>query len=448
MTEYFARLHRQGLPIDCGANPRDTACTDGSRQAAWLSSIFASMGSICNFILAPVLGQASDIYGRKPFLVLSQLVRVATPFSIMYFMQPHGSMTPYLILRLIDYGFGTAGVLSAAVADIVAPENRAAAFGILFASQSFGYYVSAFVAPFFTREYILRIAAGLFTSRVLWAQVILQETLPARTQRIKTQCVMKNPIITLSILFRNNLFLQLTCLIALTSFVTSGIFQIQSFYLNTIVGFQARDFGTLMLINGAFSLLVQSLLLKPLVSCFKEKGVVIIALTASLFKTIAFVETAFHPHKWIVYASSMPGSLSDLSFPAISAHKSINASEEEQGRLQGSIYGARSVFDALGPIIFSSLYATMTRQARWTQALPFAVAACIYLIGIGVALSLPVGKPFAPTKITEPIVPHSCCEASSKSAIHFETDVDVNKSHDIIYYETLNDDRLLMEPLL
>jgi hypothetical protein len=82
---------------------------------------------VFNFVLAPMLGQASDVYGRKvrtchgdfyctdlltrnsllqPFLVLSQLVRVCTPFAVMYFMQPQGSITPYFVLRLIDYGFG------------------------------------------------------------------------------------------------------------------------------------------------------------------------------------------------------------------------------------------------------------------------------------------------------------------------------------------------------
>ena len=47
--------------------------------------------------------------------------------------------------------FRTAGVMSAAVADVVTPEKRAAAFGIVFASLSVGYCISAFIAPFFSR---------------------------------------------------------------------------------------------------------------------------------------------------------------------------------------------------------------------------------------------------------------------------------------------------------
>ncbi|KAG2831179.1 hypothetical protein PC112_g7367, partial [Phytophthora cactorum] len=448
MTEYFARLDRGGLPIDCGANPHDEACTEGSRQAAWLSSLFSAMGSVCNFILAPMLGQASDVYGRKPFLVLSQLARVGTPFSVMYFMQPEGSITPYFVLRLIDYGFGTAGVMSASVADIVAPENRAAAFGILFASQSVGYCMTAFMAPFFSRDHILQIAAGLFVVRVIWALVILPETLPVRATLNKTRWVMESPISSISILFRNQLFMRLTCLIALTTFVMSGTFQIQSFYLNTIVGFNVKDFGNLMLLGGVLSLLGQGLLLEPLVGCFKEKGVIIIALIASFVRTVGFAGTAFYPYKWVVYASSVPGTLSDLSFPAISALKSINVSEKEQGRLQGAIYGARSVFDALGPIIFSSLYAAMTRQSLWSQALPYVVASFIYFVGTGVALSLPVGKPFSPSKFAVvPALPSPTCgDSPSSSVFYFETDDD----DESVYASgsVLDDDQFLAEPLL
>ncbi|KAF4319978.1 hypothetical protein G195_006745 [Phytophthora kernoviae 00238/432] len=189
-------------------------------------------GGVGNLVMSPMLGQASDVYGRKPFLVLSQVVRVGTPFTVMYFMQPGGSIAPYFILRLVDSGFGTAGVTSAAVADVVAPEDRAVAFGITFESLSVGYCISAFTAPFFSREHILHIAAGLFVARVLWAIFILPETLPIRAQANKARWVVENPISSMSILFRNQLFMRLTLLIALTTFVMFGTFQIQAFFLN------------------------------------------------------------------------------------------------------------------------------------------------------------------------------------------------------------------------
>ncbi|EEY53508.1 Major Facilitator Superfamily (MFS) [Phytophthora infestans T30-4] len=448
MTEYFARLHRDGSPIDCGADPHDEACIAGSRQAAWLSSIFSAGGCVGNLILSPMLGQASDVYGRKPFLVLNQILRLGVPFSVMYFMQPDGSITPYFVLRLVDSGFGVAGVMSAAIADVVAPEDRAAAFGFLFASLSVGYCTSAFAAPFFSREHILQIAAALFVLRVLWAIFLLPETLPVRTHVSKTRWVVENPFRSMAILFRDQLFMRLTCLIALTAFVMNGVFQIQSFFLNTIVGFDVKDFGYLMLVGGVLALLGQVLLLKPLVSCVREKGVIVIALIANMVGTCGFVAVAYYPRKWLVYALCVPGCISDLSFPAISALKSINVSEKEQGRLQGAIYGARSIFEALGPIVFASLYASMTRDSVWSQALPYVVASFIYFVGIGVAISLPAGKNPSTSKCVAGSAPLlSPTYGESPTSMYFETDDDDDEMEDDDKTD-LDDGDFLAEPLL
>ncbi|EGZ23508.1 hypothetical protein PHYSODRAFT_324709 [Phytophthora sojae] len=271
----------------------------------------------------------------------------------------------------------------------------------------------------------------------------------------KTHWVMESPISSLSILFRNKLFMRLTCLIVITSFIRNGIFQIQSFSLNTIVGFDVKDFANLMLLGGVLALLGQGLLVKALVGCFKEKGVIIIALIASLMKTGGFAGAAFYPHKWVVFLSFIPGCIGDLTFPAISALKSMNVSEKEQGRLQGAIYGARSVFDAIGPIVFSSLYAAMTRQSLLSEALPYIVASCVYVVGIAVAVSLPVSK--TPPSRSEvavepaPLPPPVSDETPALASVYFETDKDEVEKGDRVEYATssmLDDDQLLSEPSL
>ncbi|ETI35896.1 hypothetical protein, variant 1 [Phytophthora nicotianae P1569] len=389
-TEYYARHYRDGLPIDCGANPHKQACIDGSRQAAWLSSIYLAVGSVLSFFLSPMLGQASDIYGRKRFLVLSQIARVGLPFSVAYFMQAQGSIIPYFVLRLIDNAFETGGVINAAATDIVSPDYRATAFGLLSASVVVGYCSSAFVAPFFSRDVILQITAGIFILRVAWAMVIVPETLPARTHKSKTRWTVENPFSSISILFRSKLFITLAILIALTSVVSEGTFQIQTFYLNTVVGFDMTDFGNLMLFNGVLAVIGQGLLLDPLVKCVQEQGVIIMAQIGSFLSTLGIVGTAFYPHKWLVYKLSVPDCVSQLSFPAISALMSFSTPEEEQGRLQGAIYAAQSVFAAIGPVVFSLLYTAMTKKSQWSQAFPFVIASVIYLVGVGLAFSLKV----------------------------------------------------------
>ncbi|GMF32187.1 unnamed protein product [Phytophthora fragariaefolia] len=236
--------------------------------------------------------------------------------------------------------------------------------------------------------------------------------------------------------------------------VQKRILQIAAGIFVTIVGFDVKDFANVMLLGGVLALIGQGVLVKPLVSCFKEKGVIIIALVASFMKTSGFASAAFYPYKWVVFLSCVPGCIGDLTFPAISALKSMNVSEKEQGRLQGAIYGARSIFDAIGPIVFSSLYAKMTGQSLWSEALPYIVASCIYIIGIGVAVCLPVSKTsrYPREKVAvdpAPLPPPATDESPSLSSVYFETDdSDDDDTMDYASSPVLDDDHQLSEPLL
>jgi hypothetical protein len=251
---------------------------------------------------------------------------------------------------------------------------------------------------------VLKIAMMLFIKRVLFSMFVYPETLPheKRAKKGARRLRCKNPIFGMSILFRSTLFVRLTAMIALTSFVSSGISQIRMFYLNTTIGFDEKDVSKLMLAFGIGSILAQLLLLKPLMACGKEKGVIVVALTARIVECAGYVVSAFVPEKWVIYSTTVPSSVGDLSFAAISSLKSINCSEKEQGRLQGAIYGARGIFEAAGPVAFAFIYSMMKADAKWTQVLPFAVSIVLYVCGAGVALLLPT----SPDKV-RPSVPFS-----------------------------------------
>lgn len=57
---------------------------------------------MCFFLISPTLGMASDAYGRKPFIVACQFMRLGLPFAIMYFVEYGGTIWPYLALRLVN----------------------------------------------------------------------------------------------------------------------------------------------------------------------------------------------------------------------------------------------------------------------------------------------------------------------------------------------------------
>ncbi|KAG3200933.1 hypothetical protein PC128_g4222 [Phytophthora cactorum] len=183
MTEYYARHFRNGLPIDCGANPHNQACIDRLRGCQGIA----------------LLNALAFTWPSDPCSALSCLRCLGKPQMSM--------------------DARTGGVMNAAATDIVSPDYRATAFDLLSVSIVVGYCSSAFMAPFFARENILQISGGIFILRVVWAIAIVSETLPARTYTNKTRWTAENPISSISILFRNRLFITLMALIALTSVV-------------------------------------------------------------------------------------------------------------------------------------------------------------------------------------------------------------------------------------
>lgn len=164
----------------------------------------------------------------------------------------------------------------------------------------------------------------------------------------------------MAILYRSRLFISLTCLVALTSFVTNGLWQIRTFYLNvspiwslhvarelersltasganlqTVLGFDEKNVAHLMLVSGLASIFSQTLLLRPLMHLMRERGVIIVALIGCILESGGFAATAFYPKKWIAFSLTAPGCLSDLSFAAISSLKSINCSEKVSDGVKG-----------------------------------------------------------------------------------------------------------------
>ncbi|KAJ8575586.1 hypothetical protein ON010_g3621 [Phytophthora cinnamomi] len=338
-----------------------------------------------------------------------------------------------------------AGIMSAAVADIVAPEDRAAAFGVLFCQS----------IRWFLRKCLHRtvLFSGECSAGFSWYFRGTRSVgdLPFARDASNSNSHEQSPMGSREPHQLHDNSLPEPIVHAADVPDRADDLRVE------------RDFpDPVVLLEWLMALVGQGLLLKPMINCVREKGVIVIALVANTLGTCGFAATAYYPHKWLVYVVGISASISDLSFPAISALKSINASEEEQGRLQGAIYGARSLFEALGPVVFAALYAAMTRQSAWSQALPYVVASFIYFVGVGVALSLPVGKTPPPSKIVAVPAPLlSPTFGESPTSMYFETDDDDEYDEDEgtedggafdrTVYSTakqLDDDHFLAEPLL
>ena len=121
--------------------------------------------------------------------------------------------------------------------------------------------------------------------------------------------------------------------------------------------FTQQDLGGLMMMIGLSSVLTQGLVLRPLVRCFGERRVLILSSLAGAVHTVFY---AFATAKSTLTIGAAFTCLTQLSLPTVSAIKSNNASESEQGLIQGALYAAKSLAAAIGPFAFR-------QAAAWTK---------------------------------------------------------------------------------
>ncbi|OQR88643.1 Major Facilitator Superfamily (MFS), partial [Thraustotheca clavata] len=354
------------------------------------SSATTAAGSIVSFLIAPLVGQGSDAYGRKPFIVLAQLLHVVYPFTVLMFNNYDQDIRIYFVVKFVYNAYLSGSLLAACVADVIAPINRATAFGALFAVGSVSFSIAIALTQHLNTYQILVTSSGFYILRLIWSIFCVPETLPIASRSHEEAWTSLNPIVAMSILLKTSLFRRLSIVIALSNFVSSGIMSFRLFFFNNVLGFNKDDIATFMLLVGISSMVSQGILLHPLKHCFQDKGVLVLSLLSYTAMAGSYlIALVFHQVSWIFVCGVLSG-LGDIGFAAISSLKSIHCTDKEQGRVQGAVYGIRAFASALGPLAYSSLYATISPKDTGCQSIPFILSLVLYAASMGVAAYVPV----------------------------------------------------------
>ena len=141
-------------------------------QATLLVSVFA----VCMLLSGPLIGHASDRYGRKPLLIISQ---IGTFIGFIVLARATTLWMVYLS-RIID-GV-TAGNLSLAqayIADNTPPEERARAFGLIGIAFGLGFFIGPSITGFLSARFGLAapiyLAAAMSATSVIATVTLLRE---------------------------------------------------------------------------------------------------------------------------------------------------------------------------------------------------------------------------------------------------------------------------------
>ena len=151
-----------------------------ARWGGWLFFVFAAMQFLC----APVIGNLSDRFGRRPVLILS-----LTMLSLDYAITGLAPTIGWLFLGRALSGMAGAcyPTVNAYIADISPPEKRAANFGLTGAAFGLGFILGPAMGGLLGEYFGLRApffaASGLALANALFGLVVLKESLPVSRRR-------------------------------------------------------------------------------------------------------------------------------------------------------------------------------------------------------------------------------------------------------------------------
>jgi DHA1 family tetracycline resistance protein-like MFS transporter len=343
-----------------------------ARWGGWLFFSYALMQFLC----APIIGNLSDRFGRRPLLILSLAM-----LGVDYLITGLSPTIAWLFVGRTLSGMAGASIttVNAYIADITPPEKRAAQFGMIGAAFGLGFILGPALGGFVGEHFGLRapffVAAALSCANALFGLIVLKESLPLQHRR-RFEWRRANPLGSLKALSR---FPQLTLLIAvlvLAQFAHDCLPSTWSYYTMLKFGWGPGDIAWSLVAIGALVSISYAVLPRLLVPRIGEANAVYLGL---FFTIIAYAGYAFAATPLVFYAWMIPFTLGGIGQPTLSAIMSHAVPPNEQGELQGTMSSVTSLTSVVAMWAMPTLFAWFTgptAPVHFPGAAFFAAALC------------------------------------------------------------------------
>lgn len=355
-------------------------------QAAFMLGVFMSVWALVQFFASPVLGALSDRFGRRPVILMSNL-GLGIDYLIM-------ALAPALWVLFV--GRVLAGVFSATVAtaqayiaDITAPEARAARFGMLGAAFGLGFVLGPALGGLLG-DYDLRLpffaAAAMSLANFCYGLIVLPESLPPE-RRAPFRLRAANPVAAVRLLGRNARLARLGVISFLSQLSHHVLPACTVLYMGYRYGLGAQAVGGVLALVGIASMIVQGGLVRPVVRAIGEKRALTIGLTCG---AAGFAVYGLAPTAGLFMLGIPVMALWGLAQPSVAALMTQEAAADEQGRMQGANASLVGLAGLFGPWAFASAfaYAIHPEHGLALPGLPFLAAAALMAVAVGVALGI------------------------------------------------------------
>jgi DHA1 family tetracycline resistance protein-like MFS transporter len=352
-------------------------------RAASATGIFGFAWNAMQFLFSPLVGAASDRFGRRPIVLLSNL-----GLGLDYVVMALAPNLGWLFAGRIVSGITAASFSSATayIADVSPPDKRAAHLGLVGAAFGLGFIIGPAVGGLLgqiTLRLPFWVAASLSLLNAAYGFFVLPESLP-RDRRADLAWVKANPLGSLSLLRSQPALLGLGAVVFLDYVAHESLPSCFVIYTDYRYHWNERDVGLALAVVGVSTTIVQAALISPAVKRLGERGAVIAGM---VFGAVAFVLYGIAPTGTIFLTGIPFGALWGIASPAMQALLTRKIDPSHQGRLQGAISSLRGIGGLIGPLMFTQVFAAAIGRggAGLIAGAPYLLAAFLLVLGAGAA---------------------------------------------------------------
>ena len=321
-------------------------------SAAKMFGIFGTVFALMQFFFSPVLGVLSDRFGRRPIILLSNL-----GLGLDYIVMALAPTIGWLFVGRVVSGITAASISTAMayISDVVAPEKRAGAFGMIGAAFGVGFVLGPALGgllgnadprlPFW-------VAGGLSLTNALYGYFVLPESLSHDKRRAFT-LRRANPVGSLVLLRSHPELFQLAT-IQFIGYVAHEVFNVWALYSIFRYGWKEGTIGASLAVVGACSVVISAGVVRPTVARLGERRTLYVG---QFFGALGMVIAGL-ARTGLGYFISIPVMMIwTISGPAAQGMMTHRVSASEQGELQGAISSLRAIAVIIGPGLFTFTFA-------------------------------------------------------------------------------------------
>ena len=341
---------------------------EASTYGALLLSVFAIM----QFLFAPVIGNLSDRYGRRPILLIALL-----GFGIDYIVLALAPTYGWLFLGRVVAGLTGASftTASAYIADISTDENRAKNFGLIGAAFGLGFVLGPALGGFLATWGIrapFYAAAALCLLNFLYGYFLLPESLDKEHRR-PFEWKRANPFGSLKFLTKHPEIGELAICFFLIYLGAQSVQGNWNFFTIYRFNWTEKMVGISLAVVGVLVGAVQGGLTRVVNPKIGDEKSIYVGL--SLY-TLGLILFAVATESWMMFAFLVPYCLGGICGPSLQSVIAAHVASNQQGELQGALTSLMSVTTIIGPLIMNSSFSYFTSDKA-----PFHLPGIHFLIG-------------------------------------------------------------------